>query len=278
MRAECGAHQQRDHQRRLKEIKFIIKDGSGTVVRELTGTDTRDRNKAGLNLLKWDLRVQPLLPLPPAPGAGGGGGGFGGGGGNNGPYVLPGTYQATLNVNGRDAQTIDVSVKGDPQIQITDADRKIWHDTAKDLHDLQAKANEVAEMVQNAFAQVGVLQQQTRGATLSPSVKQQLDEVVKEFEAVRRRLGLGQQGGGGGFGGNPENVRGRIGQLKGGVMSATTLPTNTQLMQIRETKAQVPGLIDQANAAVAKVPGLVKDMVGAGALFPAIKPVPKSAG
>ncbi len=133
----------------------------------------------------------------------------------------------------------------------------------------------MAEMVQNAFAQVGVLQQQTRGATLSPSVKQQLDEVVKEFEAVRRRLGLGQQGGGGGFGGNTENVRGRIGQLKGGVMPATTLPTNTQLMQIRETKAQVPGLIDRANVAVAKVPGLVKDMVGAGALFPAIKPVPK---
>jgi hypothetical protein len=34
-------------------------------------------------------------------------------------------------------------------------------------------------------------------------------------------------------------------------------------------------VIDQANAAVAKVPGLVKDLVGAGALFPAIKPVPK---
>ena len=166
-------------------------------------------------------------------------------------------------------------MKGDPQIQITDADRKIWFDTAKDLHEMQAKANDVAEMVQNAFAQVGVLQQQTRGATLSPTVKQQLDGVVKEFEAVRRRLGLGQQGGGGGGGGNTENVRGRIGQLKGGVMSATTLPTNTQLMQIREAKAALPGLIDQANAVVAKVPGLVKDMVGAGALFPAVKPVPK---
>ena len=58
-------------------------------------------------------------------------------------------------------------------------------------------------------------------------------------------------------------------------MSATTLPTNTQLMQIREAKAALPGLIDQANAVVAKVPGLVKDMVGAGALFPAVKPVPK---
>ena len=44
---------------------------------------------------------------------------------------------------------------------------------------------------------------------------------------------------------------------------------------IRETKAAMPGLIDQANAAVAKLPGVVKDMVGGGALFPTIKPVSK---
>ena len=151
----------------------------------------------------------------------------------------------------------------------------MWFETARDLHQLQAKANDVAEMVQNAFAQVQVLQQQTRNATLSPTAKQQLDNVVKEFEAVRRRLGLGQQGGGGGFGGNTENLRGRFGQMKGQIMSATATPTNTQMMQVREMRAALPGLIDQANAVVAKVPGLVKDLIGNGAIFPAIKPVPK---
>jgi len=187
---------------------------------------------------------------------------------------LPGTYRATLSVNGRDAQTIDVAVKADPQIQITDADRRTWHDTARDLHALQQKANDVAEMVQNAFAQVQLLQEQTSKLTLAPNVKERLDSVVKEFEAVRRRLGLGQQGGGG-FGGNTENLRGRIGQLKGQVMASTAIPTNTQMMIIRDLRGQLPGLIDQANAVVAKVPGLVKDLVGSGMLFPTIKPVPK---
>jgi photosystem II stability/assembly factor-like uncharacterized protein len=262
-----------------KDVKITIKDASGSTVRELTGDAMRDRNKAGLNIVKWDLRVQPLRPLPPAPGApaaggGAGGGGFGGGG-NNGPYVLPGTYRATLHVNGRDAQTVDVMVKGDPLIQISETDRKIWHDTARDLHQLQEKANEVAAMVQNAFAQVQMIQQQTKDANLSANAKQQLDGVVKEFEAVRRRLGLGQQGGGGGFGGNNENLRGRFGQLKGQVMAATAQPTNTQMMQIREARAALPGLIDQANAVVAKVPALIKDLIGNGAMFPAIKPVPK---
>jgi hypothetical protein len=128
-------------------------------------------------------------------------------------------------------------------------------------------------MVQNAFAQVQTLQQQTRTQTLAPNVKQELDNIVKEFEAVRRRLGLGQQGGG--FGGNTENLRGRIGQMKNQVMAPTATPTNTQLMQIRDIKSQLPGLIDQANAVVAKVPALVKTMIGNGTLFPAIKPVPK---
>ena len=58
-------------------------------------------------------------------------------------------------------------------------------------------------------------------------------------------------------------------------MASTATPTNTQMMQVREVRAALPGLIDQANAVVAKVPGLVKDMVGSGAMFPAIKPVPK---
>ncbi|MDO8678820.1 MAG: hypothetical protein Q7R30_09690 [Acidobacteriota bacterium] len=263
-----------------KDVKFTIKDGSGTTVREITGPVMTDRNKAGLNIVKWDLRVQPLRSLPPAAGApaggggGGGGGGFGGGG-NNGPYVLPGTYKATLNVNGRDAQTIDVAVKGDPMIEIAAADRKVWFDTAKDLHELQQKATDVAEMVQNADAQITMLQQQTKNTPLSGNAKQQFEALQKEFDAVKRRLGLGQQGGGGGFGGNTENVRGRIGQLKGSVMSATTLPTNTQLMQIREVKAAMPGLVDQANATVAKLPAVVKEMMGSGALFPAIKPIPK---
>jgi photosystem II stability/assembly factor-like uncharacterized protein len=257
-----------------KEVKWTIRDGSGSVVRTLAADDVRDANKAGLNIVKWDLRVQPLVPVPPPPGApaagGGGGGGFGGGG-NNGPFVLPGSYRATLTVDGRDAQAVNVAVKGDPEIEISDADRKIWHDTAVDLHEMQAKANQAAELVQNANAQLQQLRRPAPGVTLSPAAKQSIDAVAKDVDAVMLRLGLG---GGGGFG-NTQNVRGRIGQLKNAVMGSTALPTNTQLMQIREVKAALPGVIDQANAAAAKLPGLVKEMLGAGVIFPALKAVPK---
>ena len=93
---------------------------------------------------------------------------------------------------------------------------------------------------------------------------------------MRRRLGLGGGGGfGGGFGGNTENVRGRIGQLKGQIMGSTSAPTLTQLMLVREVKAALPQVIDQANAAAAKLPALARELVSSGAIFPAVKPVPK---
>jgi photosystem II stability/assembly factor-like uncharacterized protein len=264
-----------------KEIKWTVKDAAGNVVRELAGDAVKDRDKAGLNIVKWDLRVEPVRPLPPPPGAGpgaqvGGGGFFGAT--NNGPLVIPGTYRATLSVDGKDVQTVNIAVAGDPDIKISDADRKVWFDTAVDLQQLQQKANDAAELVQNANAQLQqlqqpTLQQPTRNQSLAPGVKQSLDNMSKEMEIARRRLGL--TGGGGGFGGNPENVRGRIGQLKGAIIGSTSVPTNTQLQQIREAKAALPIVIDQANAIAAKLPALVKEMIGAGAIFPTLKPVGK---
>ena len=259
-----------------KDVSWVIRDGT-TQVRELSGSAMRDRAVAGLNVVKWDLRVQPLRPLPPPPGApaagggggGGGGGGFGGGG-NNGPFVSPGTYRATLRVDGKDIQTVSVTVKGDPDISISDADRRTWFDAAKGLHDLQAQANGAAEIVQNASAQLTLLTQQTRGVTIPAGLKTSMDALSSELERLRRRLGLAGGGGGGG-GGAAENVRGRIGQLKSAIMGSTSVPTTTQTAQVREVRTALPKVIEDAEAAGKKMPGLVRDLIGAGVIFTPVK-------
>lgn len=253
-----------------KDVSWVIRDGN-TQVREISGDAVRGRNKAGLNIVKWDLRIQPLKPLTPPPGApaggGGGGGGFGGGG-NNGPFVLPGSYRATLRVDGKDVQTVNVTVKGDAAITISDADRRTWFDAAKGLHDLQTQANGAAETVQNASAQMRLLEQQTRSATIPPDVKKSMDTLNAELRRLRTRLGLGGgPGEGGGFGGGNENVRGRIGQLKGAIMGSTSTPTTTQVAQIREVRAALPKVLEDAEAAGKKMPGLVRDLIGAGVIF-----------
>ncbi len=250
-----------------KEVKWTVRDGSNAVVRELSGDATKDRNRAGVNSVLWDLRHQALRPLrnPPQVQQGGGGGGFGGGG-NNGPFVLPGTYRATLTVDGRDANTVNVTVTGDPAIQISDADRKTWHDTAMAIHQLQEKANAVADEVGDAWTRFQAIEQQARGQTLAPALKTELENVRKELEGMRRRLGLagggGFGGGGGEFGAN-QNIRGRMGQLKGGIMSSTSLPTEVQMRQKQEIEAEWPKVAAEANAALAKLPALAKDVVNA---------------
>jgi hypothetical protein len=250
-----------------KDIKLTIRDAANTVVREFSADATKDQNKAGLNSLQWDLRHEPLAPLrnqgQGAQGGGGGGGGFGGGG-NNGPFVLPGTYRATLTADGRDANVATIVVSGDPAIQITDADRRTWHDTALAVHQMQAKANEVANQVNDAWTRFQALEQQARGQSLPPAVKTGMEAVRKELEGVRQRLGLGGGGqGGGGFGGGNQNIRGRMGQLKGGVMSSTSLPTEVQMRQKREIEAAWPKVAADASAAIAKLPALARDVVNA---------------
>jgi hypothetical protein len=59
-----------------------ITDARGTVLRNVTIPATR--NQAGIQMVCWDQRVEPIAPIAPAGGPGGGGGGPGGGGGGGG--------------------------------------------------------------------------------------------------------------------------------------------------------------------------------------------------
>ena len=62
------------------------------------------------------------------------------------------------------------------------------------------------------------------------------------------------------------------------VMQAPEKPAGAveyRVVADRTLADSLPGLIDQSNAVVAKVPGLVKNMINAGVMFPALKPVPK---
>jgi hypothetical protein len=267
-----------------KNVALRIRDASGNQVREITGNDLRDARNAGINRVYWDLRYQPLvnppnLPAPPQ-GGGGGGGGFGGGG-NNGPFVLPGEYRVTLVVDGRDIATKPVRVAGDAAVQMTDADRKTWHDTALALHRLQDQANEAAD----AVAQLGTQYQALEGlmkiaANPSADAKSAIESAGKQLADLRRQLGVpapGQPapagGGGGGFGQQQQNVRGQIGQTKGQIMNSHSLPSEQQLRVVTDGRGDLSKVIQETNALITAMPALF-DKIGASGLKPAaLKPV-----
>ena len=129
------------------------------------------RAAPGINRVYWDLRHQPLPPLAgqPAGGGGGGGGGGFGGGGNNGPNVMPGDYRVTLVVDGKDIATKTVRVIGDKDMPMTDAERKTWHDTALNLHEMQRVANEAAEAVTTLATQLTAAETLLKTAANAPA-------------------------------------------------------------------------------------------------------------
>ncbi len=261
-----------------KEVRLSIRDAGGAVVREIAGDAVRDARKAGINRLHWDLRHDPL-PAPRA--GGGGGGGFGGGSPLNGPFVLPGDYQVTLAVNGRDVATKPVRVAGDRLIQMTDADRKTWHDTALALHQLQRTANEAADAVSLLGEQLKSVEDMVKAAGAPPDpVKAALDEAAKKMTELRQRLGVpapGQTGGGfggGGFGGGGQNVRGTITQLKSQIMASTSLPTAVQTRGAQQSREDLAKTVDEVNAMIATgLPNLYKALTTNNYLPVPLKPL-----
>ena len=255
-----------------KDLRLTVKDASGAVVREISGDATKNARKAGINTVVWDGRIKPLPPMRNQQGGGGGGGFFGNI--NNGPLVLPGTYRVSLSVDGRETQTANLRVQGDPEIQITDADRKTHFDTVLALHALQGTMNEAADVVLDMNKQIDSINDALKGqANVPGSLKTMIAELDKQVDELRTRLGVSGQGGFGG-GGNT-NVRGRVGQLKGQVMNSTSLPTETQTRLASDVRAAASKVVDEVNAAVAKFPSLYKELATSGMYPMPLKPIGK---
>ena len=248
------------------DVMLRIRDAQGAVVREISGDATKDAGKVGVNRVYWDLRHQPL-PAPSTPQAGGGGGGFGGGG-LNGPNVLPGEYRVTLLVGGKEVVTKSVRVTGDTAVPMTDADRKVWHDTSISLHDMQRVVNDTADAVTTLNTQVQHAETLLKTAANAPAAaKGAVEDASKRIADLRRRLGIGQTGGGGGGGGGQQNVRQQIAQLKGQVMNSTSLPTAMQLRSAGEAREDLMKAVQETNDLIAAVPQLYEKL-GASGLKP----------
>src|SRR5262245_34336947 len=89
--------------------------------------------------------TQAPSPFGPSCGAGGGGGGGGFGGGGlppAGPFVLAGTYRIALVVDGKTVDTKTLRVTDDPDVQLTQVERKRMFDMAMELHTLQPRVQE----------------------------------------------------------------------------------------------------------------------------------------
>jgi len=158
---------------------------------------------------------------------------------------------------------------------MSDADRKLWHDTALNLHDMQRVANTAAEAVNTLATQLTAAEALLKtAANAPPAAKNAIADANTKLADLKRRLGLNQPaGGGGGFGGQQGNVRGTLGQTKGQIMGSTSLPTAQQLRSSVELREDLTKVIADTNELIAAIPAIYDTLGAPGAKPAALKPV-----
>jgi len=238
-----------------KEIRIEIRDGVGDVVRELSGENLKNGRAAGLNRAYWDLRHSPVAA-------------------STGPFVLPGDYQVTMLVDGHDAGTRTVQVTGDPAVKISDADRKLQHDTAVDLHRLQSTSLEAATTVTMASGELHDLREAAKRAeSLPASFASSADDLASRLSRLNIEFGIGRIPAG--TPGAP-SIGTQITNLKNQIMGWTAAPTTTQLALAKDARSELGKLVDELNDITGTaIPALFKLLSDTNARPAEVKPIPK---
>ena len=278
-------------------VALKITDATGREVREISGPVLANSNKAGIRSACWDLRVQPA-PAPvgrggqggrggeagrggegaqggppagqaqespfgagcgaPAGGGGGGGGRGGAAGPTPGPYVLPGVYNVSLLVDGKAVDTKPLRVTADPEVALTEVERRKMFDMAMELHELQRRGIEAANALVPLGARMSELSKEIEGRTDVPAdLKASFEAVSKELGALTPRISppAGGRGGGGFGGGAPASPVARLAQAKN-VLMGTMWPTEQTLRAYTDSRADVPKLIAEAQGLLTRASAL----------------------
>jgi hypothetical protein len=219
-----------------------------------------------------------------AGGGGFGGGGFGGGAATAGPYVLPGTYNVSLIVDGKTIETKPLRVAADPEVALTPIERQRMFDMAMEMHDLQKRATDVQNALRPLNTRMTELAKEIAGRSDVPAgVKATFEAFNRDLAAFAPKFAPAAFGRGGGAGpaaapaaapaaqaaqpgqaapastavAPTVNLLTRIGQAKNGLMA--TMPITDQTTKAyAEAKAQVPKAITEANALFARAEALSK--------------------
>jgi len=259
-------------------VSLVISDAAGATVRTLRGNATKDGVAAGVSTVVWDLRLEPI-PLPaeeppagappatsPPPDNG-----------TPGPLVLPGEYRVSLLVNGKAAGTATgVTVRGEPDLQIADGDRRARYDALRGIQSLRNQVQQAAVALRKTSDQMAQIKAAIKDSTaVPPAIRAALDSVNGQLDSLKKKIGVGIDFSSPTFDFNEfrKNLDFRFGDVGGNIDGSTTAPTEDQLRQLGELRQEVPGVIAQVNALIARLPALYKLLADAG-IFPVVpKPV-----
>jgi photosystem II stability/assembly factor-like uncharacterized protein len=168
-----------------KEVRIRVVDASGAVLKTLDGSA-----QPGINRIYWDLRSEPtqkpdpkepynpVFRPPPV-----------------GPPVLPGTYTAVISVDGKRELRSQLTVKGDPLVEISNTELTARHAVIQELYAMQKSGVAAQDAVRPLSAQLGALKTQLaaknlEGGSAAPDdLRARLTAVADSVDGVDRAIG-----------------------------------------------------------------------------------------
>ena len=150
--------------------------------------------------------------------------------------------------------TKSLRVTDDPDVLLTQVERKRMFDMAMEMHALQPRVNEAGAAHASLTRQVNELTTTLGSRSDVPAeVKTLVESLSKELasQAPKLTLPAGGRGGGGGRGGANESLGAKLGQAKNGLM-ATMTPGEQTTTAYSSVKADLPKAIADLNATIAK--------------------------
>jgi hypothetical protein len=204
------------------EVVLTILDQDGSVVRELAGPGT-----AGLHQVVWDLRVEPAFESDDEEERSF----YRRGVSPRGPRVLPGTYTVRLQA-GDERRQMDVPVRLDPRIDISDADLRARQDAMMSAFALAGPIHEGTEAIdrlEGQLEEVEALLDEHAGAP--DALVAEVSAFLEDLSELREDLEDASDGA----------------RASWSIEASTTAPTADQLWQIDQSWNRVPAMIERLN-------------------------------
>ena len=245
-------------------VRIVIKDAAGALVREIKGdTATASRPVAGLNRARWDLRTEPLPEVK------------GGRGEIGGPLVLPGSYVATVFVNGKAIGGTDLVVRADPESQISAADRQANFAILKELQLLNGRLTGALVSVQQLNTQFAAIRKALGDTAKVPAAyRATIDTLTRLLTPLRRKFAIVDEGEE--FEYTPDLARqivqNKLGGVIGNLSGFLAGPSATDLRALGEVRTEAPAAIAETNTLVARFAAFVKQLAADG-VYPVVPKV-----
>jgi hypothetical protein len=171
-------------------------------------------------------------------------------------------------VDGKTVESKPLKVMSDPEVALSDIERRKMFDMAMEMHELQRVAAQVSGAITPLNSRMTEIGKELAGRNDIPAdVKASVDGLTKELAAVVPKFAadVGGRGGGGGGGAAaaatpgqppaPVSVAARITTAKNGMMGGMW-PTSMTTKAYDDAKAMAPKAFAEANAVITRAAAL----------------------